>query len=79
MKTLLNARVDNVFLNLKKKMETTTEFVERAMKALREKEQMDKEHELLVHMIKEFVKKRVKINLKNEHVELVKSIYNTQD
>jgi len=80
--TIVRARVPNEFMKLKKEWETITEFVLRAMKALRAHkvpEYQDRgnplEHALLIKMIKVFAKKNIRMDLSQDEIELVRRLY----
>lgn len=74
--TSLSVRVPNELMLLKGKYETPTEFVIRAIKLLRDGKGSDpKEHELLLKIIKEFVKQKVNMKLDKEEIQLVKELW----
>jgi hypothetical protein len=78
----VEARLPEAFLKLKKEYETNTEFVMRAMRALRAQEHPEYatksnplEHQLLVKLVKEFAKQGIKMKLETEEIELVKRLF----
>lgn len=75
--TLVSVRVPNNLMKLQGTHETDTEFIIRAVKALRPDDHpsSDMEHGLLVKMIKKFVESGMKMPLTRDEVELVKKLY----
>jgi len=81
-KIKINARIDPVFMEFRGKHETQTEFIERAFKALREKElsggNNGLEHGILVKMCKIFINKKIKMNLSMEEMEFLDKFIRTE-
>jgi len=78
-KIRVEGRIDPVFMQFKGKHETKTEFIERAFKALRDKETGSGgsdgiEHGILVKMCKIFIKKRIKMDFNKEEATLLDKI-----
>lgn len=75
--TLVSVRIPNNLMKLQGTHETDTEFIIRAVKALRPYNHVtnDMEHELLVKMIKKFVESGMKMSLTKDEVEVVKKLY----
>lgn len=79
-KIKINARIPPELMQLKHKWETQTEFVTRAMKALRAQQVEGYgsdpiEHQLLVKMVKVFAESGIKMELTEKEINKVKELY----
>jgi len=71
----IQARVPHELYLLKKPRETQTEFIIRAITALRDGGTDTAEHALLVKMVRVFAKHGIKMDLSKDEVEIVKRLY----
>jgi hypothetical protein len=74
-KVRVEGRIDPVFMQFKDEHETKTEFMERAFKALREKElNGDRdgiEHGILIKMCRVFIKKKIRMDFTKKEADLL--------